>query len=209
VTSKAAVTKPRLIYFDFPGGRGEDCRLALHVAGVDFEDQRVPGAAWAELKPTTPYGALPVLEIEGKGRLAQSNAILRYVGRAHGLHPNDPWQAAMHEALMEAVEDVRATLAPALRIKDEDEKKRVRQELASGPLQRWGAHLETQIGNDGPFVAGQELHVVDLKLRGLVRWFTSGGLDHVPTDVFANFPKLMRVYEAVENDPRVRAWYAR
>lgn len=206
------MTKPALIYFDFPGGRGEDCRLALHLAGVDFEDRRIPGPGWPEVKPSTPYGALPVLEIEGKGRLAQSNAILRFVGSHHDLHPSDAWQAARHEALMAAVEDVRAAIAPTLRIKDEAEKKLQREELAAGPLKRWGAHLEAEIASaagDGPFVAGSKLNVVDLKLRGLVRWIASGALDHVPTDVFADFPKLTRVYEAVESDDRVRAWYDR
>ena len=59
--------RPKLSYFDFPGGRGEDCRIALHLAGVDFEDERIKGTDWAARKATTPFGALPVLEIEGKG----------------------------------------------------------------------------------------------------------------------------------------------
>lgn len=28
----------------------------------------------------------------GKGQLAQSNAILTFVGRGHGQHPSDPWE---------------------------------------------------------------------------------------------------------------------
>ena len=34
------MTRPRLIYFDFAGSRGEECRIALHLAGIDFEDVR-------------------------------------------------------------------------------------------------------------------------------------------------------------------------
>ena len=85
------MTKPRLTYFDFPGGRGEDCRLALHIAGVDFGDDRLDGPAWKERKLDTPFGALPVLTVDGKGQLAQSNAILSYLGRQYRLHPTDPW----------------------------------------------------------------------------------------------------------------------
>jgi hypothetical protein len=33
--------KLTLTYFDFPGGRGEASRLALHIAGVDWTDNRV------------------------------------------------------------------------------------------------------------------------------------------------------------------------
>ena len=40
------MTKPKLTYFDIPTSRGEECRLALHVAGVAFEDNRIRHAAW-------------------------------------------------------------------------------------------------------------------------------------------------------------------
>jgi hypothetical protein len=36
----AFMNKPKLIYFDAPVSRGEECRLALHLAGIDFEDDR-------------------------------------------------------------------------------------------------------------------------------------------------------------------------
>ena len=51
-----AMSKPTLIYFDAPVSRGEECRLALHLAGVEFEDRRIPSADWPALKPDTPYG---------------------------------------------------------------------------------------------------------------------------------------------------------
>src|SRR5512140_767473 len=72
----AAMTKPKLIYFDAPVSRGEECRLALHLAGVDFEDVRIKPADWPAMKPQTPYGGMPILELPGQPPLAQSNAIL-------------------------------------------------------------------------------------------------------------------------------------
>ena len=86
---RTIMTKPKLTYFDFSGSRGEECRLALHLAGVDFEDDRLPMKQWPELKASTPFGGLPVLEVEGKGRLGECNAILTYVGRDHGLQSSD------------------------------------------------------------------------------------------------------------------------
>ncbi len=203
------MTKPRLTYFDFPGGRGEDSRLALFLAGVDFEDNRVKFSAWRELKPSTPFGGIPTLEVEGKGVLAQSNALLVYIGREHGLHPADNWEAARHEALLAAVEELRGVLASTLSIKDEDEKRRAREEMAAGVMQTWAANVERYIGAGGPFVAGETVNVIDLKLFVLVKWFASGALDHVPTDVFKNFPRLMGIYEAVKAHPKVVEWYAR
>src|SRR5262245_57839426 len=102
------MSKPKLTYFDISASRGEECRLALHLARDDFLDNRVARDAWPGLKPTTPFGSLPMLEIEGQPPLAQSNAILALVGRRHGLHPEDAFEAARHEALMCHVEDLRA-----------------------------------------------------------------------------------------------------
>jgi hypothetical protein len=36
------MTKQKLTYFDFHGGRGEPARLALSISGIPFEDDRVP-----------------------------------------------------------------------------------------------------------------------------------------------------------------------
>ena len=57
--------KLKLTYFDFHGGRGEPARLALSIASIPFEDDRVPGADWPRRKPSTPFGSLPVLEVDG------------------------------------------------------------------------------------------------------------------------------------------------
>ncbi len=195
-----------LTYFDTPSSRGEECRLALFVAGVPFTDERLKGPDWEKRKPSTPYGALPVLTAEGLPPLAQSNAILWLVGSQHGLHPVDPWEAARHESVMGAVEDLRGRLGPMRRLKG-DELKRAREELARGFMQEWAGHIQGQLGE--PFIGGASLHVADLKLFVALTPFLKGAIDHIPADVFKDFPKLSRHYEAVKNHPKVVAWYAR
>ena len=37
----------KLTYFSGPGGRAEPARLALHIAGIAFEDVRVTPEEWA------------------------------------------------------------------------------------------------------------------------------------------------------------------
>jgi glutathione S-transferase len=146
------------------------------------------------------------LALHLEGTLSQCNAILVYVGRRFGLHPSDPWEAAKHEEVLCAGEDFRAKVAAVLFQKLEgEERKRAREELARGTMQTWGAAIEALLG-EGPFVGGGKLQVADLKLHMLVRWFASGTVDHIPGDVFAGFPKLQRVHEAVLSDPRVAAW---
>lgn len=202
------MSKPRLIYFDFAGSRGEECRIALHLAGVDFEDVRVKGADWPAIKATTPFGAMPVFELPGKPPLAHSNAILVLIGRQHRLHPSDDFEAARHEALMCAVEDLRHTTTPVLRITDPDQKREAREALAANELHTWGSQVERQLG-DGPFVGGAKMHVADIKLYMIVRWLTTGIVDHIPATVFDHCPKLMRLYRAVGDDPGVKGWLSR
>jgi glutathione S-transferase len=202
------MTKPKLTYFDAPVSRGEECRLALHAAGVDFEDHRVTRADWPALKPTTPFGNLPVYEPPGGPLLAQANAILVLIGRQNDLHPKDDVEAARHEAMMGHVEDLRQRISPTMHIADEAEKKTVREALAASFIPTWAANTEKQIG-DGPFFGGTKLHVVDFKLHMIVRQFASGRLDHIPATIFAAYAKLMRVHDAVRDDARVKSWYAK
>jgi hypothetical protein len=42
-----------------------------------------------------------------------------------------------------------------------------------------------------------------------VRWLGGGNVDHVPATIFAPFAKLTRLHDAVRDDARVKAWYAK
>ena len=78
------MSKLKISYFDFNGGRGESPRLAFSMGNIEFEDQRVVFKDWPALKGTMPFGAMPVLEIDGT-QVAQSNSINRYVGKLSNL----------------------------------------------------------------------------------------------------------------------------
>ena len=201
------MSKPRLTYFDAPVSRGEECRLALHLAGVDFEDVRIKTADWPTLKEQTPYGSVPVLELPGRGTFAHTNAILVLIGRRHGLHPADDFEAARHEGMMAHVEDLRARVSPTLRMA-EPEKKAAREALVADYLPAWARAAERNIVS-APFFGGEKIHVVDLKIHLAVRWFIGGKVDYIPATIFADFPKLMGVHDAVRDHAGVKSWYAR
>jgi prostaglandin-H2 D-isomerase / glutathione transferase len=201
------MTKPTLTYFDIPTSRGEECRLAFFIAGVPFTDERLTLEQWQTRKASAPFGALPILSLEGKPTLAQSNAILRMIGGEHGLLPKDPWESARHEAMMCAVEEMRGKLGPTNRMKDPAEKQAAREALAKSYYPDWCAQVEAQI--TGPFLGGAALSVADLKLFVSMTALLIGKIDHVPTSTFEPFPKLRALVDAVKNHPKVVAWYAR
>jgi prostaglandin-H2 D-isomerase / glutathione transferase len=201
------MTTTTLTYFDIPTSRGEECRLALHIAGVPFIDERLKMPDWQARRPSSPFGALPVLTVDGHPPLGQSNTILRLIGKQYGLLPTDLWECARHEAVMDAVEDMRQRMGPIARIKDEAEKKRQREEAAREYLPQWAGYIERQI--TGPFFGGRDLSVADLKLFVVLGAYLKGAIDHVPATVFDQAPKLLALSQAVQQHPKVVSWYAR
>ena len=201
------MSKPKLFYFDAPVSRGEECRLAFAIAGLEFEDVRLSREQWIAMKPTTPFGAVPILEVVGKEPLAHSNAILWWIGSQSSLLPKDPFDAAHHVAMMEAVEELRIHLGTTLFLADDAAKKKAREDAAATTIPAWGEKVEKLVV--GPFFGGDAISVADVKLYMIVRWLTGGKLDHIPTSVLDAFPKLKGVHAAVEGHPAVQAWLSK
>lgn len=61
----------------------------------------------------TPFGQVPVLEIDGTKMLAQSNAIARYLAHQHGLGGKDPWEHAQADAYVDCIVDLMQGNRPA------------------------------------------------------------------------------------------------
>ena len=108
------MTTPRLklLCFKFKG-RAEPARLALHVAGVPFEDCRLSCKEFAAIQDSLPFGRLPVLEVDGE-LLAHSVGILQYVGRLTGTYPEDPLCALRCEEIGLSVDDIQAKVTTNL-----------------------------------------------------------------------------------------------
>jgi hypothetical protein len=98
-------------------GKAEPARLAFAVKKVDFEDVLLTGSTWTELKPTTPWGQVPVLEVDGE-KLAQSGVILSYLGRELGLYPGNALAAAKVDEFCDTVEECVAVCLAAAYDKD-------------------------------------------------------------------------------------------
>jgi glutathione S-transferase len=203
------MTKLKLTYFDFHGGRGEPARLALAIGGMAFEDDRVAFADWERRKADTPFGGLPLLEVDGE-IIAQSNGINRYVGKLTDLYPADPWQAALCDEAMDAVEDITIKVVATFDL-PEAEKRAQRQALVDGPLRLYLTRLQERLeAHGGRYFAGNRLSVADLKVFLWIAHLKSGKLDHIPTDLPDRVaPSLVDHYERVRGLPEIRAYYAK
>jgi len=64
----------------------------MGLGEVPFEDKRIEFSQWKDLKPTTPYGQLPLLSVDGGPSQTQSGAMLRWASTLNpdsGLYPID------------------------------------------------------------------------------------------------------------------------
>ena len=114
-----------------------------------------------------------MLEVDGE-TLAQSNAINRYVGKLTDLYPQDPWQAALCDEVMEAVEDINTKLAATFFL-PEEEKKTQRKALVEGPLPFYLTRLQHRLeAHGGRYFAADRLTVGDLKVFVWIRHLKIG-----------------------------------
>jgi glutathione S-transferase len=188
----------KLSYFDFPGGRGEPARIALNLAGIAFEDHRIPITDWPAVKADFPYQQVPVMEVDGKV-LNQSNAINRLVGKMADLYPQDNWEAAVCDDVMDTADDLMQLLVNTF-FMPEEEKLRVRGELVTGPLPMFLSGLNaTLLANGGGFFCDGRLTMADLKILMVTRNLSSGKLDYVPASIVAdNAADLLPHMERIE-----------
>jgi glutathione S-transferase len=98
--------------------KGTAIALALDHAGLEWEGVFIkPGgtmeellANWGELKPTTPFGELPILTTPDAGVIGHELAILNYIGRKTALGGTGDKEFAASAQLMQMSEDIYSKL---------------------------------------------------------------------------------------------------
>lgn len=112
--------KYKLTYFD---GRGlaEVTRLLFAYKGVEYEDVRIQREKWPELKPSTTFGQIPILEVDGH-TIAQSRAIARFVAKELGIAGKNNIEAAECDMVVDAVYDAFSSVSAYRNETDETRK---------------------------------------------------------------------------------------
>ena len=208
----SAIARPaslKVYYGDMPFWRAEVVRLALFVGDVPFEDvrdqKRIDLAAAGKLT----FGALPVLEADGK-ILSQTQAMAVYAAKLAGMHPEDVWDAAKVEECISGCTDVTGTVGATFQTPD-DEKASVRAALiaADGRLTMHLGGLEKICAENGGsgYAVGSTMTVADIAIWRLVGWLSCGVIDGIPaTYVSSTFPHLSELVAAVDAHPKVGEW---
>lgn len=197
----------KLTYFDMDGGRAETTRIALSIAGIDFEDHRITFEEFGGLQSTFPLSSVPIVEIDGQ-TYTQSNAMSRYFGKQAGLYPEDAWQAFLCDEAMYIIDDVSNAVGKTMGLTG-DELKAARESLVSGILTTALKLLATRLeAAGGEYFAANELTIADLVITGFLKVISTGMFEHVPTDIVEQTAPLLNQHmERVYNDPRIVSYY--
>lgn len=193
----------KLTYFPFKG-RVEATRLALHVGGIPFEDERITSEEFAKRKSdgSLPFQSLPTMTVDGM-TVAESNAILRYAGKLTGLYPKDEKAALKVDMVVDAPEAVITAIFS-------DSSKEARTKVVEETFPRYlGALNKIFAETTGPFLLGEEMSIADLKLANLIASVNKGEqFDHVPAGCLDEYSHLLASSKAVMAHEKVAEWNA-
>jgi len=208
--STSPLTGSKLTYFPMPG-RGEASRLAMAIAGVEFEDERVPFKEWGALKPQTPWGQMPVLTMADGTQYGQARSILRFIGKFSNLYPEDPLEALKVDSLMDACDEFQSITNSVGQGLPQEEKEAARLAACSdgGKIAARLAQLEAFIAANGSggFAVGDSLSVGDLQLFAITGMVACGFFDGVPPTVNDPYPNIQAVRKNVATQEAVMAYY--
>jgi len=191
-------------------GRGEPIRLAFHIGGIEFEDERIDFEELKKRKPHLPYGSLPVLTLHDGEIIAQSNTILRYVGRLTKLYPEDNLQATRVDELIDAMEDASSKMAPVIYDQNPETKKIGLEKVNSEIFPHWTNLIEKRIEKYGKgYAVGEHLTIIDLKIYqffGSILHQSNTYVQGISIEPIKNAPKLHELLKKVAEHPKIAEW---
>ncbi|KAK3790057.1 hypothetical protein RRG08_038754 [Elysia crispata] len=186
----------KLVYFD-GRGRAELLRLILHQAGVKFEDVRVAFADWPAMKPKSPFGSLPYLEIDGKA-FNESLCLARFAARRHDLIGKTDIDALNIDQILAQADELRQK---QFKIgKEESEKAELQKQYVEEQLPAFLAKMNKMLEeNKSGFFIGSALTMAELIMYDI----TENDVKANP-NVLDKYPKIAAMRKMVESQPKLK-----
>ncbi|XP_047360630.1 glutathione S-transferase-like [Vespa velutina] len=189
----------KLTYFPVKA-LAEPIRFIFSYAGVEFEDVRFNSNDWPKIKPTTPFGQVPMLEVDGK-KINQSTAIARYLAKQHGLAGKNDWEALEIDAIVDTIHDVRAKIA-AHHYEQNAEAKAAKLKVAEEVVPYFLERLDNQVKNNGGYFVGGALSWADFTFVALLDYLNF----MAKSNIIEKYDNLKALQEKVLNIPAIKKW---
>jgi len=198
----------KLTYFNWTG-LGEMSRLIFALKGVDYEDIRIPFEGnfpqlSEEWKSKTPWGQVPLLEVDGK-LIAQASAINRFLARRFDLVGDNDFEAAKCDEFVDAIKDHLTDWQKLFLERDESKQEKIRAELLAVAIPKYYNKFNTAIAeNGGKSLVGNRLTWADIYLCHLGPYFEG----FCKTEYIKNYPAVQAMVENFYDKPEVKKWIA-
>ncbi|XP_008842842.1 hematopoietic prostaglandin D synthase [Nannospalax galili] len=186
----------KLIYFNMRG-RAEIIRYIFAYLDIKYEDHRIQQADWPNIKPTLPFGKIPVLEVEGF-TLHQSLAIARYLTKNTDLAGKTELEQCQVDAVVDTLDDFMSLFPWAE--KKQDVKGQMFMELLTHHAPHLLQDLDTYLGDKDWFI-GNYVTWADFY------WdICSTTLLVLKPDLLDNRPRLVALRNKVQAIPAIAGW---
>ncbi|XP_051008208.1 hematopoietic prostaglandin D synthase isoform X1 [Acomys russatus] len=187
----------KLFYFNMRG-RAEIIRYIFAYLDIKYEDYRIEQADWPNIKPTLPFGKIPVLEVEGL-KLHQSLAIARYLTKNTDLAGKTELERCQADAVVDTLDDFMSLFPWAE--KNQDVKERMFEELLTRHAPRLLKDLDTYLGDKEWFIGNYQVTWADFY------WdVCSTTLLALKPDLLDVHPRLVSLRNKVQAIPAIATW---
>uniref|UniRef100_A0A2S2NSU3 glutathione transferase n=1 Tax=Schizaphis graminum TaxID=13262 RepID=A0A2S2NSU3_SCHGA len=197
------MTTYKLMYFNLTA-RAEQIRFLLSYLNVDFEDVRFEFEQWPTIKPTMPFGKVPVLEIDGKV-VNQSVAICRYLAKKAGLAGGDEWESLLIDVAVENIYEIRQEIMKYYHEPNEEIKSKLRESIVNDSIPFYFDRFEKIVSENGGYFVNGKLSWPDLYFVSI--------LDHIKSvigvDLVEGRPHLTALKHKVLDIPQIKSWIAK
>lgn len=195
--------KYRLIYFK-ARGRAEHIRYIFAYAGIDYVDERISYDHWLEIKKSTPYGMLPVLEIDGKP-VAQSNAIARHLAREYNLTGKDEWDSTLCDVLADTLGDLKQSIFQYRIEENVFKKEEKKAKLLTETIPFYLNKFEQTVAENDGYAVGSTITWADFTLTAGLEFFES----IFGATALDKYPSLRGLKKRVHEIPAIADWVSR
>nr|WEU54066.1 glutathione s-transferase sigma-1 [Protohermes costalis] len=193
----------KLTYFPVTA-LGEPIRFLLSYGGVKFEDFRFNREDWPKLKPSMPFGQVPVLDIDGK-RAHQSGAICRYLAREFGLAGDNNWEALEIDTIVDTINDLRAKIAMYHYETDETVKEKKFEPLVKEIVPFYLGKLDDIAKINNGYLANGKLSWADMFFVSLLEYMNF----MMKGDLIEKYSNLKAVADNVMKVPQIKLWISK
>ncbi|VDL82880.1 unnamed protein product [Nippostrongylus brasiliensis] len=198
------MVKYKLTYFN-GRGLGEGARQLFALADQQFEDVRVTHETFPALKPTLPFGQLPLLEFDGH-QIAQSNAINRYLAKTFGFAGKDAFESAVIDSLADQLTDYRVEIKPWFYVAagfSQGDAEKLKKEVLLPARDKFLGFITKFLKKNAAhgYLVGDKISWADV----LIAEHTSDLFKRVP-EYLDGFPEVKAHMEKIHQNPKIKKW---